>query len=305
MEESGNILKEREKQASKVTWLGFWTNLILSLAKVAAGILGKSAAMIADGIHSISDFFTDFIVIIFLKISSKDTDESHDYGHGKFETFATFIISVALFAVAGLLIWSGSDKIFRALHGEQISKPSMIALAAALVSIIVKEWLYRKTKRVGEKIDSQAVIANAWHHRSDAMSSVGTLIGISGAMFFGIKWRVLDPIASIIVSIFIIAVALKLLRPAVDELTEASLPKNIEDEISGIITSVDGVDAMHRLKTRKSGNSYIIDVHVKVNPQMTVIDAHDNIASKIEDLLREKYGKQTQISIHIEPFRKG
>lgn len=305
MEESGNILKEREKQASKVTWLGFWTNLVLSLAKVAAGVLGKSAAMIADGIHSISDFFTDFIVIIFLKISSKDTDESHDYGHGKFETFATFIISIALFAVAGLLIWSGSDKIIRALHGEQISKPSMIALAAALISIIVKEWLYRKTKRVGEKIDSQAVIANAWHHRSDAMSSVGTLIGISGAMFFGMKWRVLDPIASIIVSIFIIAVALKLLRPAVDELTEASLPKNIEDEISRIITSVDGVDTMHRLKTRKSGNSYIIDVHVKVDPQMTVIDAHDNIASKIEDHLREKYGKQTQISIHIEPFRKG
>ena len=301
--EAEKLRIERNTEASKVTWLGFWVNMALSIGKVLAGIFGRSGAMLADGIHSLSDFITDVIVLVFMKLSSKDTDQTHDYGHGKFETFATFIISVALFAVAILLMISGAKKIIASLLGNVIDKPGYIALIAAAVSIISKEWLFRKTKAVGEKINSQAVIANGWHHRSDAFSSIGTLIGISGAMFLGVQWRILDPIASIIVSVFIIGVATKLLRPAVEELTDASLSDSVEDEIATVIKSVEGVEGMHNMKTRKSGNGYIIDVHIKVDPNMTVIKAHDEIASKIEDLLREKFGPQTQTSIHVEPKR--
>ncbi len=301
--EAEKLRIERNTEASKVTWLGFWVNMLLSVGKVLAGIFGRSGAMLADGIHSLSDFITDVIVLVFMKLSSKNTDQTHDYGHGKFETFATFIISVALFAVAILLMISGAKKIIASLMGNVIDKPGYIALIAAAVSIISKEWLFRKTRAVGEKINSQAVIANGWHHRSDALSSVGTLIGISGAIFMGAQWRILDPIASIIVSVFIIGVAIKLLRPAVEELTDASLSDSVEEEIASIVKSVEGVDGMHNMKTRKSGNGYIIDVHIKVDPNMTVIKAHDEIASKIEDLLREKFGPQTQTSIHVEPKR--
>ncbi|MDD3910966.1 MAG: cation diffusion facilitator family transporter [Bacteroidales bacterium] len=301
--EAEKLRIERNTEASKVTWLGFWVNMLLSVGKILAGIFGRSGAMLADGIHSLSDFITDVIVLVFMKISSKNTDQTHDYGHGKFETFATFIISVALFAVAILLMISGAKKIIASLMGNVIDKPGYIALIAAAVSIISKDWLFRKTRAVGEKINSQAVIANGWHHRSDAFSSVGTLIGISGAIFLGAQWRILDPIASIIVSVFIIGVAIKLLRPAVEELTDASLSDSVEEEIASIVKSVEGVDGMHNMKTRKSGNGYIIDVHIKVDPNMTVIKAHDEIASKIEDLLREKFGPQTQTSIHVEPKR--
>ena len=301
--EAEKLRIERNTEASKVTWLGFWVNMLLSVGKVLAGIFGRSGAMLADGIHSLSDFITDVIVLVFMKLSSKNTDQTHDYGHGKFETFATFIISVALFAVAILLMISGAKKIIASLMGNVIDKPGYIALIAAAVSIISKEWLFRKTRAVGEKINSQAVIANGWHHRSDALSSVGTLIGISGAIFMGTQWRILDPIASIIVSVFIIGVAIKLLRPAVEELTDASLSDSVEEEIASIVKSVEGVEGMHNMKTRKSGNGYIIDLHIKVDPNMTVIKAHDEIASKIEDLLREKFGPQTQTSIHVEPKR--
>ncbi|HPT05956.1 MAG TPA: cation diffusion facilitator family transporter [Candidatus Egerieousia sp.] len=301
--EAEKLRIERNTEASKVTWLGFWINMVLSIGKILAGVFGRSGAMLADGIHSLSDFITDVIVLVFMKLSSKDTDQTHDYGHGKFETFATFIISVALFAVAILLMISGAKKIIASLLGNVLDKPGYIALIAAAVSIISKEWLFRKTRAVGEKINSQAVIANGWHHRSDAFSSIGTLIGISGAIFLGAQWRILDPIASIIVSVFIIGVAIKLLRPAVEELTDASLSDSVEEEIATVIKSVEGVEGMHNMKTRKSGNGYIIDVHIKVDPNITVIKAHDEIASKVEDLLRENFGPQTQTSIHVEPKR--
>ena len=301
--EAEKLRIERNTEASKVTWLGFWINMVLSIGKILAGVFGRSGAMLADGIHSLSDFITDVIVLVFMKLSSKDTDQTHDYGHGKFETFATFIISVALFAVAILLMISGAKKIIASLLGNVLDKPGYIALIAAAVSIISKEWLFRKTRAVGEKINSQAVIANGWHHRSDAFSSIGTLIGISGAIFLGAQWRILDPIASIIVSVFIIGVAIMLLRPAVEELTDASLSDSVEEEIATVIKSVEGVEGMHNMKTRKSGNGYIIDVHIKVDPNITVIKAHDEIASKVEDLLRENFGPQTQTSIHVEPKR--
>ena len=231
---------------------GIFTNLILSAAKIIAGIWGRSSAMIADGIHSLSDFITDFIVIIFIKISSKNEDSDHPYGHGKFETFATMLISFALFVVAIGIFYSGSIKIYEVLNGEIIERPTYLALAMAAVSIIVKENLYWYTITIGRNIDSPAVIANGWHHRSDAFSSIGTLIGISGAMFLGERWRVLDPITSLVVGIFIFGVAYKLARPSIQELLEMSLPEEVEQNIAEKIQQTPGVIAFHHLRTRKT-----------------------------------------------------
>ena len=245
----------REKKAARVTWVGFFTNLILSTAKIIAGIWGRSSAMIADGIHSLSDFITDFIVIIFIKISSKNEDSDHPYGHGKFETFATMLISFALFVVAIGIFYSGSIKIYEVLNGEIIERPTYLALAMAAVSIIVKEGLYWYTITIGRNIDSPAVIANGWHHRSDAFSSIGTLIGISGAMFLGERWRVLDPITSLVVGIFIFGVAYKLARPSIQELLEMSLPEEVEQNIAEKIQQTPGVIAFHHLRIKTETHS--------------------------------------------------
>ena len=291
----------REKKAARVTWVGFFTNLLLSTAKIMAGVVGRSSAMIADGIHSLSDFITDFIVIIFIKISSKHEDSDHPYGHGKFETFATMLISFALFIVAIGIFYSGSVKIYEVLNGRVIERPTYLALIMAAVSIVVKEILYRYTIIVGRKIESPAVIANGWHHRSDAFSSIGTLIGISGAMFLGERWRILDPITSVIVGIFIIGVAYKLARPSIQELLEMSLPEEIEHSIEQKIQATPGVITFHHLRTRKNGNAFIIDMHIKVDPHSSIVEAHD-IATHVENNLKAAFGKHTQINVHIEPY---
>lgn len=293
---------DREKKAARVTWVGFFTNLILSAAKVAAGIVGRSSAMIADGIHSLSDFVTDLIVIVFIKISSKHEDSGHPYGHGKFETFATMLISFALFIVAIGIFYSGSVKIYEVLNGRTIERPTYLALVMAAVSIVVKEGLYWYTIIIGRKIDSPAVIANGWHHRSDAFSSIGTLIGISGAMFLGERWRILDPITSVIVGIFIIDVAYKLARPSIQELLEMSLPQEIEQKIEQKIQATPGVITFHHLRTRKNGNAFIIDMHIKVDARSSIVEAHD-IATHVENNLKAAFGKHTQVNVHIEPYQ--
>lgn len=293
---------DREKKAARVTWVGFFTNLILSAAKIVAGVVGRSSAMVADGIHSLSDFVTDFIVIIFIKISAKNEDSDHPYGHGKFETFATMLISFALFIVAIGIFYSGSVKIYEVLNGRTIERPTYLALVMAAVSIVVKEGLYWYTIIIGRKIDSPAVIANGWHHRSDAFSSIGTLIGISGAMFLGERWRILDPITSVIVGIFIIGVAYKLARPSIQELLEMSLPQEIEQKIEQKIQATPGVITFHHLRTRKNGNAFIIDMHIKVDARSSIVEAHD-IATHVENNLKAAFGKRTQVNVHIEPYQ--
>lgn len=293
---------DREKKAARVTWVGFFTNLILSAAKIVAGVVGRSSAMVADGIHSLSDFVTDFIVIIFIKISSKNEDSDRPYGHGKFETFATMLISFALFIVAIGIFYSGSVKIYEVLNGRTIDRPTYLALIMAAVSIVVKEGLYWYTIIIGRKIESPAVIANGWHHRSDAFSSIGTLIGISGAMFLGERWRILDPITSVIVGIFIIGVAYKLARPSIQELLEMSLPQEIEQNIEQKIQATPGVITFHHLRTRKNGNTFIIDMHIKVDARSSIVEAHD-IATHVENNLKAAFGKHTQVNVHIEPYQ--
>ena len=279
---------------------GAAVNLLLTACKVAAGVFGRSAAMIADGVHSLSDLLSDAIVLIFTHISSKDKDRKHRFGHGKFETMATVIISIILVVVAAKLMSGGIRSIVACVKGEVLPRPGFIALAAAVVSIISKEILYQWTAAVGKKTGSTAVMANAWHHRSDAMSSIGALLGIGGAIILGDKWTILDPITSCGISIAIIVVAVKMAMPGLEELLETSLPEDIEKEITDIVSAVPGVNDIHELKTRRNGMSFIIDAHVVVDPDKTVVEAHD-IATNVEEALRGRFGAETQTSIHIEP----
>lgn len=293
----------RKREIVIVTLIGSLVDFLLLVFKFAAGVLGHSGAMIADAVHSLSDFVTDVIVLLFINISSKPKDEGHDYGHGKYETLATSIIGIVLMCVGIGLFWEGANKIFGFyFKGEQLESPRKIALVAAVVSILAKEALFRLTLHVGRREKSQAVIANAWHHRSDAFSSIGTALGIGGAILLGNNWRVLDPIAAVIVSVLIIKVAFQLVVPAINDLLEKSLPKEVEDEILAVINETPGVKNPHNLCTRRIGTNFAIEVHIRVDGQTTVSHAHE-LTKEIEQKLRLKYGPATHIVLHVEPVK--
>jgi cation diffusion facilitator family transporter len=293
--------KQRQKEANKVTWIGFFSNLLLTVFKIVAGILGNSAAMIADAAHSVSDFVTDLVVVGSLKVSSKPKDGNHKYGHGKVETLATAFVGIVLLFVGLGILFAAGRNIFNHYRVEPMQSPGMIALYAAIASIIIKEILFRYTIVVGKRINSKVVVANAWHHRSDAFSSIGTVIGISGAIFLGPRWVILDPVAAILVSFFILRVAFFISLDSLAELIETSLPKQQEREIIKLAESVDGVHYPHDLKTRKIGNDIAIDLHINVKRDLNIEDAHD-ITVELEKCLRNKYGQDTHISIHTEPL---
>lgn len=290
----------RERGIYKVTIIGSSVNFLLLVFKFVAGFMGHSAAMLADAVHSLSDFVTDLVVIVFVRISNKPQDKTHDYGHGKYETLATAIIGLLLLVVGFGILWNGASSIYAFIKGQQLEKPGMVALIAALVSIVAKEILYQYTVIEGKKLDSQAVIANAWHHRSDALSSIGTAIGIGGAILLGENWRVLDPVAAVIVSFFIIKVAIQLLIPCVDELMEKSLPDEVEKEIEQALLSFPGVSEPHHLRTRRIGSYYAIEVHVRMDGNITLEEAHVT-ATAIEHRLKDIFGEGTLINIHVEP----
>lgn len=293
----------REKEIYRVTIVGSLVNFVLLLFKFFAGIVGHSAAMIADAVHSLSDFVTDIIVLVFVRLSSKPEDADHDYGHGKYETMATAIIGLCLFVVGLGILWNGAQSIWHVVQGGTLPEPGMLALVAAIISIVSKEILYQYTAFVGRKVQSQAVVANAWHHRSDAFSSIGTMVGIGGAILLGDRWRVLDPIAAVIVSFFIMKVSVKLLVPSMNELLEKSLPAEVENKINEIVLSYPGVTSPHNLRTRRIGNCYSIDLHVRMDGQLSLEETHRR-ATIIEDRLRKEFGKGTYISIHVEPEKK-
>ena len=283
-----------------VTVWGAVVNIALTGLKLSAGIWGRSTAMVADAVHSLTDLVSDAIVLVMVRIASKGSDKGHDYGHGKYETLATLCISLLLVVVAAKLMSEGVEKIKLVLSGGTLESPGAIALWAAVISIVSKEALYRWTAAEGRKVNSAALVANAWHHRSDALSSIGALIGIGGAMLLGGKWIVLDPITCCVISVFIIIVAVKMSIPALNELTDASLSDDIENDITATILSVEGVEDVHELKTRNNGPNVIIGTHIVVDSEMTVAQAHD-ITIEVEEALRGKYGPETQISIHVEP----
>ena len=292
----------RKRRIYRVTFIGFVVNLVLSLLKLAAGILGRSGAMIADAVHSFSDLATDVVVIVFARISAKPRDDGHDYGHGKYETLATILISIALGIVgAGILVNSiGAVRVV--LDGGLLPRPGLVALVAAVLSIAAKEILYHYTVREGRAIDSPSVIANAWHHRSDALSSLGTLVGIGCAYFLGDRWRIADPIAALIVAVFIFKVALDLIRTGLGELLEKSLPEETEREILRIVTLDPAVREPHNLRTRRIGAAIAIEVHVRVDGAMSVACSHA-LTVGIERRLRERFGEETMIAVHVEPLK--
>lgn len=291
---------DRTAKVTFVTLVGSVVNIILTVFKIFAGVLGRSTAMIADGIHSLSDLLSDIVVIVFVKISAKGRDKDHDYGHGKFETFATLIISLMLIIVAANLMSGGINKIRQILDGGEVSSPGMIALWAAVASIVLKEILYRYTIIQGKALNSPMMIANAWHHRSDAFSSVGSLLGIAGAIFLGDKFVILDPITGCVISIFILVMAVKMSVPAIKELLDVSLPDEVEQQIVSTAKSIQGVIDLHELKTRREGPGIIMEGHLVLDSDISLKEAH-NISKKVEESLRKEFGPETQISLHLEP----
>lgn len=292
----------RKREIYRVTFVGLVVNLVLSLLKLAAGVVGRSGAMVADAVHSFSDLATDIVVIAFARISAKPRDTDHDYGHGKYETLATIIISIALGVVGAGILVNSIRGIRTVIDGGLLPRPGAVALVAAVVSILVKEILYRYTVRVGRRIDSPSVVANAWHHRSDALSSLGTLLGIGCAFFLGDKWRIADPIAALIVSVFIFKIAFDLIRTGLGELLEQSLPEEVEKEILGIVAANPRVREPHNLRTRRIGAAIAIEVHVRMDGEMTVEESHE-LTVDIEQRLRERFGEGTMIAIHVEPVK--
>ena len=294
---------EREKEIFRVTIWGGIINVVLLVVKFAAGIFGHSAAMIADAVHSLTDFATDVVVLIFVHLGNKPADRDHDYGHGKYETLATAIIGTSLLAVGVLIFCSGAGKTWRVIQGEMLPSPGKVALVAAVASIVLKEWAYRFTVKVGKRCQSEAVVANAWHHRSDALSSVGTMIGIGGAILLGNRWTVLDPLASIVVSVFIVRAAWQLMMESMKELTEASLSDEDEAVIMHIAASEPGVSEVHNLRTRRVGNRIAIEMHARMLGSTPLVEAHLH-ATAIEHRLKEHFGPDTLVSIHLEPVKE-
>lgn len=295
---SGNMT--REKKIAKVTLVGSVVNLLLVVLKLVAGIVGHSAAMVSDAVHSVSDFVTDIVVLVFVRISGLPEDESHDYGHGKFETLATLLIGLALAAAAIGIVVSGAMKLASWLQGGEIEKPGTIALWVALISIVVKELLYQYTRIKGKSLESSALEANAWHHRSDALSSIGAAIGIGGAILLGDRWTVLDPLASIVVGAMLVKVAWDLLGPSFGELTDKSLPAETEKQMLDLISAVPGVSDPHHLRTRRIGSHIAAEVHIRLDGDLSLNQAH-TIATEVERRFRERFGSGSFITVHMEP----
>lgn len=293
---------QRAKTIYRVTIWGGVVNVLLIIIKFFAGFFGRSSAMIADAVHSFSDFITDIIVLLFVKISNKPADKDHSYGHGKYETLASTFVGVILLGVGIMLAYKGAVKIYHVVQGEILLCPDKVALWAALASIALKELTYQFTVRIGKKINSQAVVANAWHHRSDALSSIGTGLGIGGAIILGDKWTVLDPIAAVIVSIFIIIASVKIIKQALDELLEKSLDETIQDEIRAIVAEDQEVSELHHLRTRRVGNHYAIEMHLRMPGATTLYEAHAH-SMQLELKLKQRFGAHTHVGIHIEPTK--
>ncbi len=290
----------RNRNEKRCTLVGLTSDISLSALKIVTGYLGHSSAILADGIHSISDTVTDALVYAMVRLSGKGVDERYRYGRGKYETLAAFLISIILVVVALGLMTEGVQDVWAAIKGETLQRPHTIALIVGIIAVIAKEALYHYTLLQGKKTGSSALKAYAWHHRADALSTTATLLGVAGAMFLGERWRVLDPIAAIAVSVLILILAYRLGRPAVEELLEVSLPQDEQDKISSIVTSTPGVKAFHNLRTRRNGNLRVVDIHVKMDGELTVARSHE-ITREIERQLSDALG-EVLTNIHVEPY---
>ena len=283
------------KAGRKVTLLGLLINTFLILLKFSAGIFGDSQALIADAVHSISDLFTDAVVLLGIKIGGKPPDEEHHFGHARIETLASAIVGLALIGTAVYLGFDAAMSIHR--HTEY--HPTGIALIGAGVSIALKEGLYRYTVLIGRRIKSQLIVANAWHHRSDALSSIAVLLGVTGTLIKP-SWHILDAWAALIVSFFIIKVGLDILWKTLREFTDTAPRPEIIKEIMQCSLSVEGVMDAHDLRVRTSGGFYQAEIHVVVDGQLTVVEGH-RIAKAVERCLVEEMDDLGSVIVHVDP----
>lgn len=291
----------RIRQADRVTWLAVIVNIILTVGKLVAGIIGGSAAMIADAVHSLSDFATDFAVMIGMRMANRPEDDGHPYGHGKFETLAAVIIGMVLSAVGLGIAWHACVAIWDAfVYDAWPETPGTIALWAGIISILVKEWLFRITLAVARRTQNEALLANAWHHRSDALSSIGTVIGIGGALLLGGRWAILDACAAVLVSLILLRVAWDIVAISLNKLMEHGMTAEEQSKILECVHAVPGVFEPHHLRSRWVGALAVIEFHLRVDGEMTVYESHD-IACQVEQLLDDAFGRNAIVTIHIEP----
>lgn len=285
-----------EKVAMKVSFVSIVTNVILSVFKLFAGIFAHSGAMVSDAIHSASDVFSTFVVIIGIKISSKESDKEHPYGHERMECVAAIVLATIL-AITGLGIGSSAAEKLIAGHYETLVVPGMLALIAAILSIVVKETMFWYTRINAKRIDSGALMADAWHHRSDALSSVGALIGIGGAQ---LGFPVMDSIASLVICIFILKAAYDIFKDAVDKMVDKACDEETEEQLKSCALAQDGVLGIDLLHTRTFGNKIYVDIEISADGNMSLFEAH-NIAEQVHDSIEQSFPKVKHIMVHVNP----
>ena len=285
-----------QKEAYRVSVVAIISNFLLTIVKFVAGIVGSSASMISDAIHSASDVLSTFVVIIGIRAANKKSDREHPYGHERFESVATIILAVFL-AIVGIKIGiSGIEN----MSSNNIKTPNIIALIAAVLSIAVKEWMYQYTKKVAVKINSSALLADAWHHRSDALSSIGALIGILGSIL-GLKF--FDLLASIIIALFIIKVAYDILKDALNKMLDTACSEEDEEKIKEIVLSNKKVLVIDDLKTRLFGSKMYVDLEIGVDSNLTLVEAH-SIAEDIHDRVEKEFSNCKHCMVHVNPKEK-
>ncbi|MFZ2168272.1 MAG: cation diffusion facilitator family transporter [Methylococcaceae bacterium] len=282
------------KLKARASYVGAAVNVFQTLIKIGFGILGQSAALIADGVHSLSDLLSDLLVIIAVRLGSREADYEHPYGHRRFETIATVILGVSLIAIGGAISWSVMN---RMAHPEHLPVPNVLGLGIAAVSILVNEWLYHYTKRIAKKTRSKLLLANAWHQRSDAISSLVVLFGI-GAVMLG--YPLADAIAAIVVALMIAKIGLNLVLESIKELVDTSLPPKLVAEIRTTIMGIDGVEGIHLLRTRHMGEDALIDAHIVVDPRITVSEGH-SIGDTVRDELIARFDDVMDVLVHVDP----
>lgn len=291
-----SAIPDGSEKIRKITWVGLFVNVFLFMLKFSLGVLGRSQAVIADAVHSLSDLSTDFAVIFGAKFWMKPADESHPYGHKRIESIVTTFIGLILF-VAGIKIGYDSIVNVKGFYSEQ---PAAIALFGALFSIVVKEIIYRLTIRVGKKEGSSAVVANAWHHRVDAFSSIPVLFAVGVAVISN-KWAFLDNLAALVVSVFILYSAGKIIKPIFLEILGTAAPRELRDKIYNTALDTDGVKSIHALRTRKMGSDWYVDLHIQVNPEITVRRGHD-ISEHVKKNIVRTNKKIIDVIVHLEPY---
>lgn len=286
--------KQAVQAARKVTLIGSFVNLFNFVIKLVVGIWASSSALVADAIHSLSDLLSDLLVLVATHWASQKPDADHPYGHERYETLATLLLGSILIAVAGALMWDSFSRLFTS---SELTSPHFIALFAALFSIISKEWIYRYTLKVAQKINSRLLEANAWHHRSDALSSVVVLVAVAGSML-GLGW--LDQLAAVIVGVMVGKMGAELIWESMQELVDTALPEEETTEIKRFALQVAGVKDVHDLRSRKMGSRTILDLHLEVAPYLSVSEGHE-IGVWVAKTLKENISHISDVTVHIDP----